>query len=78
MEESTNKDKIVFVGKQDVYTVEQLALKLNVKERTIADALRSGKLKGYKKFRRWYVLHDDLMNFLTTEELESDPESEKS
>ena len=78
MKENTENDNIVFVGKQDVYTVEQLALKLNVKERTIADTLRSGKLKGYKKFRRWYVLHDDLMNFLTTEELESDPKNEES
>ena len=30
------------VTKQDFYTVEQLAIKFNVQDRTIADALRSG------------------------------------
>ena len=62
MEENTKNEKSVLIGKQDIYTVEQLAIKLNVKERTIADALRDGKLKGYKKFRRWYVLHLSLIH----------------
>jgi excisionase family DNA binding protein len=52
------------VKKQDFYTVEQLAIKLNVQDRTIADALRSGEMKGYKKFRKWYVLHEDVIQFL--------------
>ena len=52
------------VKKQDFYTVEQLAIKLNVQDRTIADALRSGEMKGYKKFRKWYVLHEDVIKFL--------------
>ena len=52
------------VKKQDFYTVEQLAIKFNVQDRTIADALRSGEMKGYKKFRKWYVLHEDVIQFL--------------
>jgi len=55
------------VTKQDFYTVEQLAIKFNVQDRTIADALRSGEIKGYKKFRKWYVLHEDVIEFLLKE-----------
>jgi len=54
--------------KQDFYTVEQLAIKFNVQDRTIADALRSGEMKGYKKFRKWYVLHEDVIEFLLKED----------
>jgi hypothetical protein len=25
---------------------------------------RSGEMKGYKKFRKWYVLHEDVIEFL--------------
>ena len=59
------------VKKQDFYTVEQLAIKLNVQDRTIADALRSGEMKGYKQFKKWYVTHEQLLDFLATNQEEN-------
>ena len=49
---------------ENIYTVEQVMEILKVGERTILDALRDGSLKGYKKLRRWYVLHSDLITFI--------------
>jgi hypothetical protein len=47
-----------------VYTVAQLAAMLDLNERTIGDALRSNELVGYKKFGKWFVLHEDLVKYL--------------
>lgn len=53
--------------KDEIYTVEQLATKLGVTERTISDAIRDGEIKGYKKFKKWYVTHEQLLEFLKSE-----------
>lgn len=65
MKENQEPRVFVFIGKQDVYTIEQIAVKLGVAERTVAESLREGSLKGYKRWRKWYVLHEDLMEFIT-------------
>ena len=52
--------------KNDIYTVAELATKLEVTERTISDALRDGKLQGYKQFKKWYVTHEQLLEFLAS------------
>ncbi len=46
------------------FTTEELAEKLKVSERSIRDYLNSGKLKGYKRFNKWYVFEEDLVKFL--------------
>jgi excisionase family DNA binding protein len=46
------------------YTTEDLAEKLKVSERSIRDCLNSGKLKGYKRFNKWYIFEEDLVKFL--------------
>ena len=50
-----------------IYTLTELMEVLQVGERTLLDALRDGSLKGYKKFRRWYVFHADLEAFIKAE-----------
>ena len=57
--------------KNEVYTVAALATKLDVSERAISDALRDGRLKGYKQFKRWYVTHEQLLVFLATNQEEN-------
>jgi len=52
----------------EVYTVAQLATKLEITERTISDALRDGKMQGYKKFNKWFVTHEQLLVFLASQE----------
>jgi len=54
--------------KNEVYTSSQLATKLDVSERTITDALRDGRLQGYKKFNKWFVTHEQLLVFLASQE----------
>lgn len=50
----------------EVYTVVQLAKKLEVKESTIANALRDGRIKGFKQFNKWYITHEQLLVFLAS------------
>jgi excisionase family DNA binding protein len=57
--------------KNEIYTVLELAEKLGVSDRTIADALRSGEMKGYKQFKKWYVTHEQLLEFLATNQEEN-------
>jgi len=62
--------------KNEIYTVLELAEKLGaeklgVSDRTIADALRSGEMKGYKQFKKWYVTHEQLLDFLATNQEEN-------
>lgn len=54
-----------------VYTVAELATKLEVTERTLSNCIREGKLKGYKQFKRWYITHEQLLAFLETNQEEN-------
>lgn len=55
-------------NEREIYTVEQVANLLSVTERTILDSIRSSELKAYKRFKRWYIKHSDVMEFITTAE----------
>lgn len=48
----------------DFYTVEELAGKLKVSERTIREKARVGILPGCKAFGRWYFLQVDLAEWM--------------
>ncbi len=50
-----------------IYTVEEVAQKLNANVQTIRGLLNKGEMKGYKKLRKWYVLHSDLLTYITSE-----------
>jgi len=50
----------------DFYTIQQAAEKLGVNERYVRDNLSKGVLKGYKRGKRVYVFHADLLEFIRT------------
>ena len=62
------KDNIGVTVIQDIYTLKQVCNLLEVKERSVGDALRNGELKGYKKLNKWYILKSDLLAYITTNE----------
>ena len=61
----------------DIYTIAKLAEKLEVSERTIADAIRDGRLKGFKQFKKWYITHQQLIEFLESNQNENKLKSKR-
>jgi len=51
---------------QDFYTVKQAAEKLDLTERTITENIRTEKIKAYKTAGKWFILHSDLLDFVTS------------
>ncbi|MBL7817263.1 MAG: helix-turn-helix domain-containing protein [Saprospiraceae bacterium] len=49
---------------EDFYTLEIAAAKLEVTERYIRDQISNGSLKAYKRGKRFYILHSDLIDFI--------------
>lgn len=47
-----------------IYTVKELCTVLDLKERSITDALRANKIKGHKAFGKWLVFHTDLVQYV--------------
>lgn len=52
---------------ENIYTVEQVAEKLNTHIQTVRSLLNKGEIKGYKKLRKWYILHSDLLKYIKSE-----------
>ncbi|MBL7815931.1 MAG: helix-turn-helix domain-containing protein [Saprospiraceae bacterium] len=48
----------------DFYTLEKAAEKLEVTERYVRDQIANGSLKAYKRGKRFYILHSDLIDFI--------------
>ena len=65
----------VKIGDLELYTVEELSSSLGIQERTIREYLKSGKLRGRKMAKRWYVTEEALREYFEAEEPE--PEEEK-
>ena len=49
---------------EQVYTIERAAEYLQVGERYIRDSISSGELNAYRRGKRAYVLHSDLIEFI--------------
>lgn len=49
---------------EQFYTLEQAADLLQIKERTIADLVRSGTIPAFKRFGKWFVFHSELTNYI--------------
>lgn len=52
----------------DFYTIENLSEKSGVSERSLRQAISEGKLKAVKKFTRWFIFHNDFIEFLNSKE----------
>lgn len=51
----------------EILTSSKVAEMLEVSQRVVENKLRSGEMKGYKKFNKWFILKSDLIRFLTSE-----------
>ena len=49
---------------EQFYTLEQAADLLQIKERTIADLVRSGTIPAFKRFGKWFVFHSTLKQYI--------------
>lgn len=58
------------IGDMDLYSVEELADKLNLAERTVRKLLREGEIKGRKLGKRWYVSGEWLREYFSDTEAE--------
>lgn len=56
------------IGNLKLYDVLDLVKLLRLHEKTIRAILRSGKLKGKKLAKRWYVKEEDLQAYFETNE----------
>lgn len=49
---------------EEVYTVEDIAEKLKLSDRYVRDKISDKGLKAYKRGKRFYILHSDLIEFI--------------
>lgn len=75
---TVSKKDVIDTAYCEFYTIEQLATKSGVSERSLRDAIRDNKLKATKKFTRWFILHNDFIDFLRLEVLSSIDKVKKS
>ena len=66
----------VKIGDLELYTVEELSSSLGIQERTIREYLKSGKLRGRKMAKRWYVTEEALREYFEAEEPEPEEEQQ--
>jgi excisionase family DNA binding protein len=52
----------------EIYTIKELAVKLNTSERAVRELIRDGKLKAFKQLGKYYILHVDLLEYIKTGE----------
>lgn len=57
---------------EDVYTIEEAAEKLKVTDRYIRDQISAGEIKAYKRGRRFYILHSDLIDYVKAGKVSTD------
>lgn len=56
------------IGTLTLYTVEELAQTLQVQPKTIRAYLQTGKIKGRKIAKRWYITEESLQEFFSQPE----------
>lgn len=61
----------------DFYTVEKLSEKVGVEVRTLRETISSGELKASKVFGRYYITHNDFLEFLSKHQYEPTKEGKK-
>ena len=65
------------LGQVTPFTVEELAERLDVQERTIREYLREGRLQGRKLAGRWYVTDEAIADYFRQVERPHEPEPEE-
>lgn len=49
-----------------IYTTTTLAKLLEIEKRTIATAIREGKIKAFKRFSKWYITESHVNEYITS------------
>ncbi len=62
---------------EDFYTLGKAAEKLEVNERYVRDQISDGKLVAHKRGSRWYILHSDLVAFVSAGKTKDDAKTPK-
>jgi len=75
--ETRSNEMSITLGKVTLFTVEELAERLDIQERTIREYLREGKLQGRKLAGRWYVTDDAIADYFRQVERPHEPEPEE-
>ena len=57
---------------KELLTIEQAAEFLGVAVNTIRKALQEGSLKAFKRFGRWYIFQEDVLDFIRSGECSTD------
>ena len=74
MADIRSNEMSITLGKVTLFTVEELAERLDVQERTIREYLREGKLQGRKLAGRWYVTDEAIADYFRGVERPHEPE----
>lgn len=56
--------KFISMENEQIYTIDQVADKLKVSERYIRDNINRKELKAFKRGKRMYILHSDLVEWI--------------
>lgn len=76
MTDTRSNEMSITLGKVTLFTVEELAERLDVQERTIREYLREGRLQGRKLAGRWYVTDEAIADYFRVVERQQEPEEE--
>ncbi len=52
----------------EILTLERAAMILDCNERILNERLKNGEIRAYKRARRWYILHEDLIAWIKSGE----------
>lgn len=58
---------MIQIGDKSYYTVEDICGKTGMHPKTVREVLKSGKLRGRKQGKRWYVSETNLQAFFEEE-----------
>jgi len=52
---------------EKIHTVEDVSKALKISSKTVRKLCRTGKLKAFKKVRKWFILESDLIEWIKSE-----------
>ena len=58
------------MAEDKIYTLEQAAEALNANTQVLRKKIKEGEIKAYKRLRKWYILHSDLVEYIKGGETE--------
>ena len=63
-DEGTSLEQYVIRIEEEIFDAEKVAEILNSSKKVIERELREGKMTGYKRLNKWFVLKSDLVRYI--------------